>query len=109
MATGDPDLSRQKMQSALPWTVSFGIDQDFLDSIAGGVEELNGPEWESDLEENGGSGGAIAKRLEADDELGSKLGIRFGQGMVVSGPGGTRTLQEGPSLAEVEAAIAAVE
>jgi hypothetical protein len=29
--------------------------------------------------------------------------------MVVTGPNGTRTLQEGPSLAEVEQAIAAVE
>ena len=29
--------------------------------------------------------------------------------MIVTGPNGTETLQEGPSLAEVEAAIAEVE
>ena len=29
--------------------------------------------------------------------------------MIVSGPNGTRTLQDGPSLAEVETAIAEVE
>lgn len=87
----------------------FGVDQDFLASIAGGVEELNGPEWESDLEEKSGSGGAIAKRLEGYEELGRDLGIRTGQGMIVNGPSGTRTLQEGPALAEVEAAIAAVQ
>jgi hypothetical protein len=29
--------------------------------------------------------------------------------MIVSGPGGTRTLQDGPSLAEVELAIEEVE
>ena len=57
----------------------FGVDQDFLDSIAGGVEELNGPEWEADLEEKGGPGGEIAKRLEAYEELGSGLGIRVRQ------------------------------
>ena len=51
----------------------------------------------------------IDKRLESYEELGRDLGIRTGQGMVVTGPNGTETLQEGPSLAEVEAAIAEVE
>jgi protein-disulfide isomerase len=87
----------------------FGINQDFLDSIAGGVEELNGPEWEADLEKNGESGGAISQRLERQEELGRKLGIRYGQALVISGPSGTKTLQEGPSLAEIERAIAEVE
>ncbi len=85
---------------------SFG---DFSKSIAGGVEELDIEEWESDLEENGGSDGTIQKRLEGYEELGRNLGIRIGQGMLVSGPNGTKTLQEGPSLAEAEAAIAEVE
>lgn len=86
----------------------FGIDQDYLDSVAGGVEELNEPEWLAYLEDNGGSGGAIDEMLQGDEELGRDLGIRTGQGMIVSGPNGTQTLQEGPSLAEVEAAIEAV-
>jgi protein-disulfide isomerase len=83
--------------------------EDFAKSIAGGVEELDAEEWAGDLEENGGSGGPIQKRLEASEELGRNLGIRVGQGMVVSGPNGTKTLQEGPSLAEVERAITEVE
>lgn len=87
----------------------FGVDQDFLDSIAGGVEELNGPEWEEDLEDNGGPDGAISKRLEGYEELGSDLGIRVRQAMIVSGPNGTETLQDGPSLGQIERAIAAVE
>lgn len=86
-----------------------GVDQDFLASIAGGVEELNGPEWESALEEDGGSGGPIAERLEGYEQLGRDLGIRTGQAMIVTGPGGTRTLQDGPALSEVEKAIAAVQ
>jgi Thioredoxin len=85
---------------------SFG---DFAKSIAGGVEELDVEEWERDIEENGGADGAIQERLEGYEELGRELGIRVGQGMIVSGPNGTRTLQEGPSLVEVEKAIAAVE
>ncbi|MFL5898743.1 MAG: DsbA family protein [Solirubrobacterales bacterium] len=82
---------------------------EFAKSIAGGVEELDIEEWERDIEENGGSDGTIQKRLEGYEELGRKLGIRIGQGMLVSGPNGTETLQEGPSLAEVERAIAEVE
>jgi protein-disulfide isomerase len=85
------------------------VTQDFLASIAGGVEELNAPEWKSDLEDNGGSGGSISKRLEGYEQLGRDLGIRTGQAAIVNGPGGTRTLQEGPTLAEIERAIAAVE
>jgi protein-disulfide isomerase len=87
----------------------FGVDQDFLDSVAGGIEELNEPEWLSYLEENGGSDGPIAKRLEGYDELGSDLGIRTRQAAIVSGPGGTGTLQDGPTLAQIEAAIEAVQ
>lgn len=87
----------------------FGVDQEFLASIAGSVEELDIEEWNADLEENGVPGGSIDERLKGDEELGRNLKIRTGQGMVVSGPSGTVTLQEGPSLAEVEAAIAEVE
>jgi protein-disulfide isomerase len=83
--------------------------ENFEKSIAGGVEELEIEEWESDLEKAKVSDSAIQKRLEGYEELGRNLGIRVGQGMVVSGPHGTKTLQEGPSLAEVEKAIAEVE
>lgn len=87
----------------------FRIDQDYLASVAGGVEELDLREWEDDLEEKGLSGGPIEERLESQEELARGLKIRTGQGMIVSGPNGTVTLQEGPSLAEVEAAIEKVE
>jgi len=83
--------------------------EGFEKSIAGGVEELELEEWESALEKSGASDGAIQKRLEGYEELGRNLSIRVGGGMVVSGPHGTQTLQEGPSLPEVEKAIAEVE
>jgi protein-disulfide isomerase len=86
----------------------FGIDQDYLDSVAGGIEELNEPEWLAHLEDEGGPDGAIQRRLQGYEELGRELGIRTGQAAIVSGPNGTRTLQDGPSLAEIEAAIEAV-
>ena len=86
----------------------FGIDQDFLDSIAGGVEELNEPQWRAYLDGNGGSGGAIARRLDGYEQLGANLGIRTRQAAIVNGPRGTRTLQDGPTLGQIEGAIRAV-
>ena len=83
----------------------FGVNQDFLDSIAGSVEELNFPEWQEYLEKEGGSDGAISKVLDGDEELGSKLGIRYGQAAIVTGPNGTRTIQDGAQLSQMEQAI----
>jgi protein-disulfide isomerase len=83
----------------------FGVDEDFLDSIAGGVEELNEPEWREYLEREGGHGGSIDQRLTAYEELGTKLGIRARTAAIVTGPNGTQTLQDGPSPAQIERAI----
>jgi protein-disulfide isomerase len=85
------------------------LSQDFFDSIAGGIEELNFPEWKEYLDDNSGSDGAISKRLEGYEQLGTQLGIRTRQAAIVTGPHGTRALQDGPGLGEIEAAIAAVE
>jgi protein-disulfide isomerase len=83
--------------------------EDFLTSIAGAVEELEIEEWKQDFAAGLTAESPVKQRLESYEELGSDLRIRVGQGMVVNGPNGTVTLQEGPSLQEVEAAIAEVE
>jgi protein-disulfide isomerase len=87
----------------------FGIDNEFLESMAASIGELDVPEWREYLDGHGGSGGTIAKKLEGDEEEGTQLGIRTEIAMILSGPHGTRTLQDGPGLREVEAAIAVVE
>jgi hypothetical protein len=79
----------------------FHVDDSFLESVAGGIEELNEPEWREYWEANRAHGGSIEKLLESYDELGTRLGIRTRQAAIVSGPRGARTLQ-------IEAAIAAV-
>jgi protein-disulfide isomerase len=66
----------------------FGVDQNFLDSLTAGIDELDRTEWEQDLEDKGGPDGAITKRLEGYEELGRKLGIRLRQAAIVSGPNG---------------------
>ena len=86
----------------------FGIDEDFLESLAGSIGELDFEEWRQYLDEEGGSDGAITTTLKGYEKLGVDLGIRTGLGAIVTGPQGTRTLQDGPSLGQVEGAIEAV-
>lgn len=87
----------------------LGVDQDFLDTVAGGIADLDLPQWEADLEEQGGADGEITRRLDSYEELARNLEIRLRQAAIVSGPNGTITLQDGASLAEIEKAIADVE
>jgi protein-disulfide isomerase len=86
----------------------FGVDEDFLGSLAGSIGELDVPEWHQYLEREGGAGGRIARRLQGYEELGTELGIRTRPAAVVSGPGGTLTLQDGPSPAQIERAVESV-
>jgi protein-disulfide isomerase len=86
----------------------FGIDDRLMASLAGSIGELDVPEWQRYLEGQENADGAVTRRLEGYEDLGRSLGIRTRQAMIVSGPRGTRTLQDGPTLAQVERAIAAV-
>ena len=87
----------------------FGVDQDYLTSVAGGIDELDTVEWEASLEKGLQPDSAMSKRLAGYEELANGLGIRVRQAAIVTGPDGTRTLQDGPGLAEIERAIAEVE
>src|ERR1700761_6880894 len=86
-----------------------GLRENFLDSVAGGVEELEDNEWEEAFEQGQEPGSTMSRSLEAQQELGSNLGIRYGLAMVIEGPDGNETLQENPTLKEVERAIEKVE
>jgi Thioredoxin len=86
----------------------FGVGDRFMGSLAGSVGEIELPEWRATMEREEDAEGPIAERLEGYEELGRELGIRTGQALIVSGPKGTRTLQDDPSLAQAEQAIAAV-
>jgi protein-disulfide isomerase len=86
-----------------------GLRENFLDSVAGGVEELEDNEWQEAFEQGQEPESAMTGSLEAQQELGSKLGIRYGVAMVIEGPHGNVTLQENPTLKEVERAIEKVE
>jgi protein-disulfide isomerase len=85
-----------------------GIDDDFLIAIAGSIGELDVPAWRDYLKDEGQTGGPIADRLAAYEKLGFDLRIRAQPAAIVSGPGGTRTLQDSPTLDRITAAIDAV-
>ena len=80
-------------------------DERFLDSLAGSIGELDVPAWREYLEREGGPDGPIASTLDGYDELGTQLGIRARPAFIVNGPEGTVTLQDEPSLAQIERAI----
>lgn len=86
----------------------FGVSDEFLEELAASVGELDVDEWRRYLEAEGGEDGEIATRLEGHEELGTDLGIRAEPAAIVNGPGGTRVLQDTPSLARIEEAIEAV-
>jgi protein-disulfide isomerase len=85
-----------------------GVGQDFLTAIAGSIPELDVPQWRDYLKSDGGAGGTIQRRLARYDKQATDLSIRAQPAMIVSGPNGSRTLQDGPSLAQITGAIAAV-
>jgi protein-disulfide isomerase len=82
-----------------------GVGKDFLTALAGGIPELDVPKWRDYLDSESGSDGAIARRLARYESLGSQLRIRAQPAAIVSGPNGSRTLQDSPGLGEIRAAI----
>jgi protein-disulfide isomerase len=86
----------------------FGVGEKLLESLAGSIGELEVGEWRDRLDRESGEDGAITARLEGYEELGADLGIRAEPAAIVSGPRGTRTLQDTPGLGQIERAIEAV-
>jgi len=86
----------------------LGVTDKFLESLAGSIAELDVAEWRHYLDRESAPDGAITGTLQADEQLGTRLGIRTRQAAVINGPRGTRTLQDGPSLAQIEREIEAV-
>ena len=83
----------------------FGIGERLMASLASSIGELDVLAWQAELDEQGGTEGAIAERLKGYEDLGRDLGIRVGQAMIVSGSAGTQILQDNPELGQIERAI----
>ncbi len=86
-----------------------GVTANLLSSIAASIGELDVPEWEADFAAGGGENGPITNSLNAQDETARGLGLRAEPSAIVNGPNGTETLQDSPTLGEIETAVRAVQ
>jgi protein-disulfide isomerase len=82
-----------------------GADQEFLDNIARGVGvvNFNVEQWQRDMKDDD-----IQATLDADEKISAERRLPVGPAAVVGGPNGTKQLDESPSLADVQAAVAEV-
>ena len=83
----------------------LGADQDFLNNIARGVGvgNFNVEQWQRDMNDED-----VQQTLEEDEKLSAERQLPAEPAVVVGGPNGSKQLEETPSLAEVQAAIAEV-
>ena len=80
-----------------------GVTDELLRELAESVPELEVEQWEEDLDS-----AEVADRVEADTRLGAELELPAEPAVIVGGPAGEERQVESPSLADVDAAIAAV-
>jgi len=84
------------------------VDREFLLNLARSIQQMDIEQWQADFDAGVKEGSAMAARLEEQDKLAIQLGIRAEPAVVVTGPNGTRTVQDAPDLARIEAAIGEV-
>jgi protein-disulfide isomerase len=79
------------------------LTEEFLNAIAGGAG-LDISRWQD------AQGSPQARALaQSDSDLTRSLRLRANPAVVVDGPAGTRTLQDSPSVADIQAAVEAVQ
>ena len=79
-----------------------GVTDEFLERVAEAVPapEFDVGQWETDLDAP-----EVQSRVESDAQLALDLRLTAAPAVVVEGPGGTRELEDFPSVAEIEAAV----
>lgn len=80
-----------------------GVDDDFLNEVAGFVPKLDVGQWEADVNSS-----ETLDLARGDEDLAVDLTLSADPAIVVTGANGSQTLEGAPTLAEVEAAIAGV-
>jgi protein-disulfide isomerase len=89
-----------------------GVDEEFLREIAEVTPGLDQDEWEVEFDEQlrlQTEDPDYESEIEADDRLALELKLPAQPVLVVTGPGGTETLDDEPSLDEARLAIERVE
>lgn len=86
----------------------LGISPEYLRDIAASISEMNVARWEDDFLTASQPESEVMERLADQEDLARGLGLRAQPSVLVNGPEGTETLQDSPTLEQIEAAIAAV-
>ncbi len=80
------------------------VTDEFLDDIGNAIPDFDLDAWHTAMGTE-----AVKAEVDSDQKLAAQYGLRIeAPSIVVDGPGGTKVLQDGPSVQQVEAAIAAV-
>jgi hypothetical protein len=81
------------------------VSDEFLGDIGNAIPNFDLDAWNQARDSL-----QVADRVEADARLAADLRLRIeGPSVLVSGPGGTKVLQDSPSKEDVQAAVAAVD
>jgi protein-disulfide isomerase len=81
-----------------------GVDSQFLDDIANEIPDFDLPRWRHDQASE-----KVKAAVSSDAKLAIDYRLPAEPAIVVSGPGGSKTLEESPSKAKVDAAVRAAE
>jgi protein-disulfide isomerase len=83
------------------------VSDEFLDDLGNAIDSfstLNVNQWHEQMDSP-----QVKDSVDADQKLAAQYGLRVeAPSIIVDGPGGTKVLQDGPSKAEVDAAVAQV-
>jgi protein-disulfide isomerase len=82
---------------------TMGVDQDFLDEVAGNTPQLDTEAWEEAYDDP-----ASEQAAKEDADLAVQMRLEADVAVNVQGPNGSELLQEAPSRGEIDAAIARV-
>jgi protein-disulfide isomerase len=79
------------------------VTEEFLNDIGNSITDFDLDTWHSDMASQD-----VKDRVDADQKLAAEYGLRIeAPSIIVDGPGGTKVLQDGPTEAQVDAAVAA--
>jgi protein-disulfide isomerase len=81
------------------------VSDEFLKDIGNAIPDFDLDAWTAARD-----AAQVKDRVEADAKLAAELGLRVsGPSVVVTGPGGTKVLQDSPSKEQIDAAMSAVD
>lgn len=80
--------------------IERGVTEELLDKVAGAILEFNVEQWQRDFNE-----AEVKEQVDDDAVYTAELELTTDPAVIVEGPGGSFTLEDAPSLQQIQAAI----